>query len=85
MHQPKVDCALMLRKMILKTTFERKMAVALSLSTLVAIVYASIVNLSFLLDDFGIVRLAALPQGGTSWRQVFNEYPSSLIRRRRNR
>jgi hypothetical protein len=81
MHQPKVDCALMLRKMTLETTFKRTVAVALPLSTLVAIVYAPIVNLSCLSDDFGIVGLVTLPESGTNWRQVFNEYHFPLLER----
>lgn len=59
---------------MLKTSLKIHVVVALALSILVAAVYAPIANLSFLSDDFGFVKSAALPDGGTNWAWILDTF-----------
>lgn len=54
---------------------------ALLLGILVAVAYAPIANLSFLSDDWAVIRLVTLPDGVTNWARNLNDFYTPLFDR----
>lgn len=66
---------------MLKHPLKLHALVALLLLALVAAGYAPIVNLSFLSDDWAVIRLVTLPDGVTNWSRNLNDFYTPLFDR----
>jgi len=64
-----------------KVSLRAHALVALMLSMLVALAYASVVGLSFLADDWAVIRLATITQDGSWWFVILNDLSSPLFDR----
>lgn len=68
-------------KHFLKAPLKQHAMVALLLVSLVAAGYAPIVNLSFLSDDWAVIRLVTLPDAVTNWSRNLNDFYTPLFDR----
>lgn len=64
-----------------KVSIKEHALVALLLGILVAVAYAPIMNLSFLSDDWAVIRLVTLPDGVTNWSRNLNDFYTPLFDR----
>lgn len=63
----------------LKAPLKQHALVGLLLAALVAAGYAPIVNLSFLSDDWAVIRLVTLPDADTNWSRTLNDLYTPLF------
>ena len=62
-----------------KPSLKTHALVALFLSLLAAIAYAPILSLSFLSDDWAIIRLVTLPDAVTNWTEILRDFYTPLF------
>lgn len=62
-----------------KTSFRGHSFVFVLLCVLVAVAYAPVVNLTFLSDDWAVIRLATLPEGEVVWSRILNDFYTPMF------
>lgn len=64
---------------MLKVSLKMHALVALALGILIGAVYAPIVTVSFLSDDWAIIRLVTLPHAVTNWTEILRDFYTPLF------
>lgn len=66
---------------MIKSPLKAHALVALLLVVLVAVGYAPVAGLTFLSDDWAVIRLVTIPDGVTNWPRILTDFYSPLFER----